>query len=260
MGEGRTGHSGRLPGSRGRRQAAVPVLAGVHRSAGRDGNSIIDDSRPEPEHNIPDPKRARSAAVADGGQRLPPGQVDAEEGVQGLPPERLDYGRRHVRKSYDFVPIDRSDIDGRFVIKFDGYSFGSDGNTKGRGFYGAFEIAGCKGVPELTRRLGNYKPVLQPEWASVGKYVQPAIRPPTAFMKMGLEVRPHPRRNWNVPLATTCRRTISRWRTRSHQPESLRFTHGPDADAVVLPDDSALAIVLLRSTATGWCLTADLPV
>ena len=86
-----------------------------------------------------------------------------------------------VRKFYYFIPIDRSDIDGRFFIKFGGYSLGSDGYEQAE-LFGAFEIAGCRGTPELTSVLGNYKPVIQPEWASVGEYQNPD-KSYTAFMK-----------------------------------------------------------------------------
>jgi hypothetical protein len=86
-----------------------------------------------------------------------------------------------VRKFYYFIPIDRSAIDGRFFIKFGGYSLGSDGYEQAE-LFGAFEIAGCRGTPELTSVQGNYKPVIQPEWASVGEYRNPD-KSYTAFMK-----------------------------------------------------------------------------
>lgn len=72
-----------------------------------------------------------------------------------------------VRKHYRFCPIDRSEIDGRFVIKFEGFSL--DGNGMFRaGLFGAFEIAGCKGVPELANPPGFFRPALQPEEPSTG--------------------------------------------------------------------------------------------
>ena len=86
-----------------------------------------------------------------------------------------------VRKFYHFIPIDRSDIDGRFVIKFGGYSLGSDGFEQAE-LHGAFEIVSCNGVPELTSIPGNYKQPIQPEWASVGEYHNPD-KSYTAFMK-----------------------------------------------------------------------------
>lgn len=84
-----------------------------------------------------------------------------------------------VRKFYHFLPIDRSDIDGRFVIQFGGYSLGRDGFEQAE-LHGTFELAGCKGVPELVVLPGNYKHAIQPEWASVGQYDN---RSYTEFMK-----------------------------------------------------------------------------
>ena len=75
-----------------------------------------------------------------------------------------------VPKFYQFVPVDRAGIDGRFLVTFGGYSLGSDGYEGGT-LVGAFDIAGCSGVPELVAAAGNYTPVLVPEWASVGQYV-----------------------------------------------------------------------------------------
>jgi hypothetical protein len=86
-----------------------------------------------------------------------------------------------VRKFYYFIPIDRSDTDGRFLIKFGGYSLGSDGYEQAE-LFGAFELTGCKGVPELVVFGGSYKPVIQPEWASVGQYHNPD-KSYTGFMR-----------------------------------------------------------------------------
>ncbi len=72
-----------------------------------------------------------------------------------------------VKKNYRFFPIDRSEIDGRFGIKFEGYSLGSDGYSKA-GLSGAFEIAGCKGVPELTDLPGYFSHSIRPEVDSTG--------------------------------------------------------------------------------------------
>lgn len=73
-----------------------------------------------------------------------------------------------VRKNYTFVPVDRSEIDGRFGIRHDGRSLGSDG--QGQAYLsGAFEIAGCDGVPVAVADLGNFiVPAIRPETASVG--------------------------------------------------------------------------------------------
>jgi hypothetical protein len=69
------------------------------------------------------------------------------------------------KKNYIFYPIDRSEIDGRFAIKFEGASVGSDGYSYA-GLHGAFEVTGCKGVPELTTIGGYYEPSVRPELAS----------------------------------------------------------------------------------------------
>src|SRR6185295_19424365 len=66
------------------------------------------------------------------------------------------------RKNYIFYPLDRTEIDGRFGIKFEGSSLGSDGYSHAS-LYGAFEVAGCKGVPELTSMDGYFKPAIRPE-------------------------------------------------------------------------------------------------
>ncbi|HWJ22955.1 MAG TPA: neuraminidase-like domain-containing protein, partial [Gemmatimonadaceae bacterium] len=86
-----------------------------------------------------------------------------------------------VRKFYDFVPLDRTDIDGRFLVKFDGYALGSDGYEQAE-LHGTFEIGGCSGVPALVPFSGKYVPAVVPEWASVGQYQNPDKRY-TSFMK-----------------------------------------------------------------------------
>ena len=73
-----------------------------------------------------------------------------------------------VRKHYVFVPVDRSDIDGRFGIQYLGSSLGSDGQQQAL-MIGAFEISGCKGVPVLNPELSGYvQPTIRPEPASTG--------------------------------------------------------------------------------------------
>jgi hypothetical protein len=72
------------------------------------------------------------------------------------------------KKLYRFFPIDRTDIDGRFGIKYQGYGgIDSKGSIQAT-LLGAFEIAGCKGVPELATMPGFFKPALRPEYDSVG--------------------------------------------------------------------------------------------
>jgi hypothetical protein len=79
-----------------------------------------------------------------------------------------------VKKHYHFLPIDRSEVDGRFAIGFEGFSLGSDGEGYAS-LSGAFEIAGCKGVPELALLSGRFRPVIRPEVDSTGNE--------TAFLK-----------------------------------------------------------------------------
>jgi hypothetical protein len=93
-----------------------------------------------------------------------------------------------VGKFYQFLPIDRSDIDGRFLVKFSGYSLGSDGYEQAE-LFGTFEIGGCTGVPELVSMAGNFQPAIMPEWASVGQYQNPDKSYP-AFMKWSELGRP----------------------------------------------------------------------
>lgn len=84
--------------------------------------------------------------------------------------QSYSYDVEIVRKRYIFVPVDRSQIDGRFGIQYSGHSLGSDGNGKAY-LSGAFEISGCKGVPVLSSELsGNYLPTTRPEQASTGNY------------------------------------------------------------------------------------------
>lgn len=79
-----------------------------------------------------------------------------------------------VKKHYRFIPIDRSETDGRFGIMYDGYSLANDG-TNCVYLKGAFEISGCKGVPKKTSFQGIFDPVIRPESSATGEY--------TAFMK-----------------------------------------------------------------------------
>ncbi|MGB7208383.1 MAG: neuraminidase-like domain-containing protein [Pyrinomonadaceae bacterium] len=81
-----------------------------------------------------------------------------------------------VKKHYKFFPVDRSEIDGRFGIKFSGNSVGSNGTSTAASLTGAFEIANCNGVPELTNDLpGNFIHIIRPEQDSTGL--------PTVFLK-----------------------------------------------------------------------------
>ncbi|MBK6796742.1 MAG: hypothetical protein IPG76_08100 [Acidobacteria bacterium] len=84
--------------------------------------------------------------------------------------ESSSYDVEIIRKHYRFFPIDRSEIDGRFGIKFDGNSTGGSQSSPTNVAYlsGSFEIAGCKGVPELGSIPGYFRPALRPELISTG--------------------------------------------------------------------------------------------
>ncbi|HUG67047.1 MAG TPA: neuraminidase-like domain-containing protein [Pirellulaceae bacterium] len=84
------------------------------------------------------------------------------------------YTSEIVRKHYRFFPIDRSGVDGRFGIKYDGASLDSGGGLQAA-MSGAFEIIGCKGVPERTSLPGVFLPAVRPEPESAGNL--------TGFMK-----------------------------------------------------------------------------
>ena len=92
-----------------------------------------------------------------------------------------------VKKHYRFFPIDRSKVDGRFGIKYEGYSVAESGSklVYVAGLFGAFEIAGCKGVPELTDLPGYFAHAIRPERASTGE--------DTKFLKW-VELGPYPAR------------------------------------------------------------------
>ena len=84
--------------------------------------------------------------------------------------ESYPYEEDILRKHYRFFPIDRSEMDGRFAIKYEGSSLA--GNESKPNYVarldGAFEIAGCKGVPERTELRGYFEHAIRPERASVG--------------------------------------------------------------------------------------------
>jgi hypothetical protein len=98
--------------------------------------------------------------------------------------ETFPYDVDIVKSHYHFFPIDRSDVDGRFGIKFEGYSVDRNGNARAS-LDGAFEIAGCKGVPELSDLPGNFFHSVRPETDSTGS--------DTILMKW-LELGPNPPR------------------------------------------------------------------
>lgn len=89
-----------------------------------------------------------------------------------------EYNVEIVRKHYEFFPIDRSTIDGRFGVKYSGYSVYHDDKAMERTtaqLWGAFEISGCSGVPEKVDFPGYFDHALRPEPDSTGPY--------TSFLK-----------------------------------------------------------------------------
>jgi hypothetical protein len=83
--------------------------------------------------------------------------------------ESNPYNVEIVKKHYQFFPVDLSEIDGRFGIKYDGYSVDKDENKVSTSrLQGSFEISGCKGVPELTSLPGHFIHTIRPEEASTG--------------------------------------------------------------------------------------------
>lgn len=85
--------------------------------------------------------------------------------------ESVSYDVELVRRHYTFRALDRELIDGRFVIKYWGYSTaGSDDSQYLATLSGAFEITGCQGVPQLSQAYGNFPHIIRPEQDSTGPY------------------------------------------------------------------------------------------
>ncbi|NER50334.1 MAG: hypothetical protein F6J92_27395, partial [Symploca sp. SIO1A3] len=78
----------------------------------------------------------------------------------------LHYDVEIVKKHYQFLFIDRSEIDGRLGISYKGFSLGSNGKNQAQ-LLGGFEISGCQGVPERTTSFGLFN-TLRPEVSSTG--------------------------------------------------------------------------------------------
>ncbi|HSD47159.1 MAG TPA: neuraminidase-like domain-containing protein, partial [Pyrinomonadaceae bacterium] len=75
-----------------------------------------------------------------------------------------------VKRNYEFYVVDRSTIDGRFGIKFSGFSVGGSefAPVFVANLAGGFEIAGCKGLPVRASLPGSFDHVVRPENASAG--------------------------------------------------------------------------------------------
>ena len=80
-------------------------------------------------------------------------------------PYRDDIVRRH----YAFFPVDRSEIDGRFGVRYQGYSADEKGSLLAS-LWGSFEISGCAGVPQRVNLPGNFRHAIRPEVDSTGSY------------------------------------------------------------------------------------------
>lgn len=72
-----------------------------------------------------------------------------------------------VRSEYVFFSVDRTASDGTFSVKFSGYAIDREGSAHAL-LLGALDIAGCKGVPDLTSMSGKFQHVVRPEQASAG--------------------------------------------------------------------------------------------
>lgn len=99
--------------------------------------------------------------------------------------ESAPYDGEIVRTHYRFFPIDRSGVDGRFGIRYQGYSQARSKSEPVANMSGAFEISGCHGVPELTGIPGSFTHVIRPERVSTGN--------DTTFLKW-MELGPNPPR------------------------------------------------------------------
>jgi Tc toxin complex TcA C-terminal TcB-binding domain/Neuraminidase-like domain len=83
--------------------------------------------------------------------------------------ESAQYAGQIEKKHYTFYPLDRSATDGRFGIRFSGSSsVGSSKDSSVAYLGGTFEIAGCKGVPELADLPGYFRVAIRPETAATG--------------------------------------------------------------------------------------------
>jgi hypothetical protein len=71
-----------------------------------------------------------------------------------------------VNSRYSFWAIDRSSVDGRFGIGYNGYSVAMLNSAETKTYLlGSFEVGGCKGVPELSGFPGLFYPALIPDQA-----------------------------------------------------------------------------------------------
>lgn len=81
--------------------------------------------------------------------------------------ESSSYSGQIAKQHYEFYPVDRSAIDDRFGVKYDGHSVLDSGN-QGAYLSGTFELTGCSGLPELGHLPGSFTHLLRPEADAVG--------------------------------------------------------------------------------------------
>ncbi len=99
--------------------------------------------------------------------------------------ESQTYNIELARNHYRFIPVDRTEIDGRFAIVFDGADIVIDGRFPApiATLSGAFEVSGCDGAPALTSLPSNFNYAVQPDFAgpftTFMKWNELASRPPT---------------------------------------------------------------------------------
>jgi hypothetical protein len=98
--------------------------------------------------------------------------------------ESPPYDGEIVNKHYLFSPIDKSEVNGQFVIKYQGYSIDAIASrqasqssmeapwsSRKAGLYGEIDISGCKGAMEPTFLPWDFRyvyPAIRPEWESTG--------------------------------------------------------------------------------------------
>lgn len=76
-----------------------------------------------------------------------------------------------IRRHYTFLPLDRPDTSGHFGIYYEGFSLDPELSPRKvrAAVAGAFEISGCRGVPERARRSGTFRHAIRPEPDSTGR-------------------------------------------------------------------------------------------
>ncbi len=132
--------------------------------------------------NVPIQRDEEATQAADGGERIPPGEVDAEESLQRTSMKRASYTGEIIKNQYQLLAVDRSEIDGRFGISSTGTASPSLRSNEfydsRAGIFGGFESRGCKGVPELTfdDASGSFEHAIRPERKGGRQYRRPFLK------------------------------------------------------------------------------------